>query len=248
MTQQEDTLLRDALILVADDEQDIRSLLRILLEKEGWQVAEAANGREALDIVSRSPKAVSLVVMDIMMPVMDGISAAAALREVTDAPILFLTARSADSDKTAAYQSGGDDYIVKPFHATDLCLKIRAMLSRYVRYRNQIQGKNSVARGENICSVGQDMTVDLQEKVVYKGEHRIPLTDREFALLAFFCAHRGETLTPAMLYEAVWGEPYLHTASNTVIVHIANLRKKLEQGAVGAAHIRTVWGKGYRLD
>ncbi len=236
------------LILVVDDEQDIRALLRILLEKEGLRVTEASNGREAVDAVAENPHAVSLVILDIMMPVMDGVEAAAALREITDVPILFLTARSADSDKEAAYGSGGDDYIVKPFHATDLILKIRAMLSRYVKYRRSaepdLRGKSTQS---HVCTLGGDIQVDPVEKTVYRGDRRVTLTEREFELLWFFCQRRGETLTPADLYEAVWGEPYLSTASNTVIVHIANLRRKLEQSG-GGGIIKTVWGKGYRLD
>ena len=235
------------LILVVDDEQDIRALLRILLEKEGWAVAEASNGKEAVDFVGAHTGAVTLVVMDIMMPVMDGMQAANAIRQMTQAPILFLTARSSDSDKVEAYRSGGDDYIVKPFHATDLRLKIRAMLTRYAMYRDRDVSKRQPSTSQ-VCQIGESIVVNLEEKMVMRDGQRVTLTDREFELLTFFCRHRQETLTPAMLYEAVWGEPYLSTASNTVIVHIANLRKKLEQGSAGSAFIRTVWGKGYRLD
>lgn len=239
-----------ALILVVDDEPDIRALLRILLEKEGWRVAEAADGKEAVDYVNAHAQEVSLVVMDIMMPEMDGISTAAALRDMTDAPILFLTARSSDSDKVAAYRSGGDDYMVKPFHATDLRLKLRAMLTRYTLYLSQQAESRASADKADDCHfvLGDGVCVDTEDKTVYKGKHSVPLTDREFDLLCYFCQHRGEILTPAVLYEEVWGESYLSTASNTVIVHIANLRKKLEMGSIGQTLIRTVWGKGYRLD
>jgi len=185
--------------------------------------------------------------MDIMMPVMDGIEAAQVLRTYTDAPILFLTARSSDSDKIVAYQSGADDYIVKPFHATDLRLKIHAMLQRYAMYRQREKAELGAEQG-SVCHIGQSLVVYLDEKTVVRDGQKIALTDREFELLRFFCLHKHQTLSPATLYEAVWGEPYLHTASNTVIVHIANLRKKLEQGISGTAFIRTVWGKGYRLD
>ena len=238
----------EELILVVDDEQDIRSLLRILLEKEGWGMAEAANGQEAVDFVKHHGKAVSLVILDIMMPVMNGTQAATAIREMTQAPILFLTARSSDSDKILAYRSGADDFIVKPFHATDLRLKIRAMLTRYAMYRAQEGMPKPVSDGGQTCIIGQNIEVHFEQKTVTKDGQKITLTDREFELLKFFCQHKNQTLTPAMLYEAVWGETYLSTASNTVIVHIANLRKKLEQGISGSAGIRTVWGKGYRLE
>ena len=232
-------------ILVVDDEQDIRALLRILLEKEGWQVVEAPNGKEALAYVAEHGDSLSLVVMDIMMPVMDGLAAAAQIRDMTQVPILFLTARSSDNDKITAYRNGGDDYIVKPFHAIDLRLKISAMISRYHMYRNQA---TTPEQPSHIYTIGEGVEVNLEEKVVTRDGQRVVLTDREFEMLKYFCKHQQKTITPAELYEAVWGEPYLNTASNTVIVHIANLRKKLEQGEAGSVFIRTVWGKGYRLE
>lgn len=234
------------MILVVDDEQDIRTLLRILFEKEGWKVAEASNGREALSITECHPEAISLIVMDIMMPVMNGIEAAEKLRLLTGAPILFLTARSSDADKTEAYQSGADDYIVKPFHATDLRLKAHAMISRYRQYRNTLV-RMEATDSEEVYSPATGIEVRFHEKTVLKNGEKVMLTDREYELLCFFCRHRQKTLSPAEIYEAVWEEPYLSTSSNTVIVHIANLRKKLEQDG-GTSFIRTVWGKGYRVD
>ncbi len=234
------------LILVVDDEQDIRTLLRILFEKEGWQVAEAPDGQTALDFVS-THRDVSLVVLDIMMPVMDGIRTAAALRALTDAPILFLTARSSDHDKTEAYRSGGDDYIVKPFHATDLRLKARAMLGRYRLYHETVKEANA-EENQSVLSPTEGIEVYMSENTVLKNGERVILTEREYALLRFFCLNRHRTLSPAEIYETVWEEPYLNTASNTVIVHIANLRKKLETSSSGQSFIRTVWGKGYRID
>lgn len=240
-----DTVSRE-LILVVDDEQDIRTLLRILFEKEGWQVAEAADGQSALDYVGTHGH-VSLVVLDIMMPVMDGIKTAAALRELTDAPILFLTARSSDHDKTEAYRSGGDDYIVKPFHATDLRLKVRAMLGRYRLYHETAKESDAEENREMI-SPAEGIEVYMSENTVLKNGERVILTEREYELLRFFCRNRRRTLSPAEIYETVWEEPYLSTASNTVIVHIANLRKKLETTPTGQSFIRTVWGKGYRIE
>ncbi len=232
-------------ILVVDDESDIRTLLKILFEKEGWCVTEAPNGQAAVDYV-RKHQDISLIVLDIMMPVMDGIQTAKELRPLTDAPILFLTARSSDNDKTSAYRAGADDYIVKPFHATDLRLKVSAMLQRYRLYRERIE---TVPEADShVFLTGADVEVHLGENVVLKHGERVFLTDREYELLCFFCKNRKTTLSPAEIYEAVWEEPYLSTASNTVIVHIANLRKKLDAAPGGQSVIRTVWGKGYRLD
>ena len=232
-------------ILIADDDADIRTLLNILFRKEGWSTVEAANGEEAIACI-RQYEDISLVVLDIMMPVMDGIQTAKTLRSLTDAPILFLTARSSDSDKMNAYRSGGDDYIVKPFHATDLRLKVRAMLERYGRYRRNTS-RNQDEKVANVISPSEGIEVNLSENLVTKNGEEVGLTEREYQLLCFFCHNRKRTLSPSEIYEAVWEEPYLSTSSNTVIVHIANLRKKLEVQS-RQPFIRTVWGKGYRID
>ncbi len=233
------------LILVADDEADIRALLRILLEKDGYRVLEAADGLEALRALRDHPE-VSLILLDIMMPHLDGFETARALRKSTDAPILFLTARSSDTDKTAAYGNGGDDYIVKPFHATDLRLKIRAMLARYEKYR--ARGEESAETADGVIRFTGDVEWNPEEKAIYRLGERVELTEREYLLFARLAESRGENLTPATLYEDVWGEAYLASSSNTVIVHIANLRRKLEKEPSSPALIRTVWGKGYRID
>lgn len=233
------------LILVADDEADIRALLRILLEKDGYRVLEAADGLEALQALRDHPE-VSLILLDIMMPHLDGFETVRALRKSTDAPILFLTARSSDTDKTAAYGNGGDDYIVKPFHATDLRLKIRAMLARYEKYR--ARGEESAETADGVIRFTGDVEWNPEEKAIYRLGERVELTEREYLLFARLAESRGENLTPATLYEDVWGEAYLASSSNTVIVHIANLRRKLEKEPSSPALIRTVWGKGYRID
>lgn len=233
------------LILIADDEADIRALLKILLEKDGYRVLEAADGLEALK-QAKDHENISLILLDIMMPNLDGFETARALRKRTDAPILFLTARSSDADKTTAYGNGGDDYIVKPFHATDLRLKIKAMLRRFELYR----GAGDVPPEENdgIIRFPGEVEWNPEEKSVYKQGERVELTEREYLLFARLASSRGENLTPATLYEDVWGETYLASSSNTVIVHIANLRRKLEKEPSSPVLIRTVWGKGYRVD
>ncbi len=235
-------------ILVADDDADIRRLLNILLTKEGYRVTEAADGREAVAAVEERPD-IALVILDIVMPRMDGFEAAAAIRERTDAPILFLTARSSDTDRMAAYAGGADDYIVKPFHATDLRLKIGAMLKRYDRYRTQYPAvPTSPESAEDGIHLPGDILWKPTEQSVSRAGERIVLTEREYALFARLCRSRGENVTPATLYEDVWGEAYLASSSNTVIVHIANLRRKLERDPSSPELIRTVWGKGYRID
>lgn len=221
-------------ILVADDEPDIRSLLKIVLEKEGYTVIEAEDGEQAVSLV-KSDSALSLVIMDIMMPKMNGVSAAAEIRAVSSVPILFLTAKSADTDKVLAFGSGGDDYIVKPFYATDLKLRVSALLRRWNQYR--------VA--EEIEEPQPVWEIDEEEKMLCRNGERVLLTEKEFELFTLLYRDRGRTFSPVEIYETVWKEAFLPSSSNTVLVHIANLRKKLGDDQ---SLIRTVWGKGYVID
>ena len=221
-------------ILVVDDEPDIRELLKIVLEKDGYTVVEAENGEQAVELV-RSDSTLSLVIMDIMMPKMDGVNAAAEIRAASSLPILFLTAKSADTDKVLAFGSGGDDYIVKPFYATDLKLRVSALLRRWNQYRVE----------ETVQEVHHEPEINAEEKAVYKNGERVPLTEKEFELFALMYGSRGRTFSPVELYETVWKETFLPSSSNTVLVHIANLRKKLGDDQ---NMIRTVWGKGYVID
>lgn len=221
-------------ILVVDDEPDIRELLKIVLEKDGYTVVEAENGEQAVELV-RSDSTLSLVIMDIMMPKMNGVNAAAEIRAASSLPILFLTAKSADTDKVLAFGSGGDDYIVKPFYATDLKLRVSALLRRWNQYRVE----------ETVQGVHHEPEINAEEKAVYKNGERVPLTEKEFELFALMYGSRGRTFSPVELYETVWKETFLPSSSNTVLVHIANLRKKLGDDQ---NMIRTVWGKGYVID
>ena len=222
-------------ILVVDDEPDIRGLLKIVLEKDGYEVIEAENGKMAVELV-KSDSSLSLVIMDIMMPQMDGVSAAAEIRSASSLPILFLTAKSADTDKVMAFGSGGDDYIVKPFYATDLKLRVSALLRRWNQYRSL----GDVAQEEH-----HEPEINAEEKALYRNGERVALTEKEYELFALLSGSRGRTFSPVELYETVWKETYLPSSSNTVLVHIANLRKKLGDSQ---NMIRTVWGKGYVID
>ena len=223
-------------ILVVDDEPDIRQLLKIVLEKDGYAVIEAANGEQAVELV-KSDASLSLILMDIMMPKMNGVDAAAEIREASSLPILFLTAKSADSDKMLAFGSGGDDYIVKPFYATDLKLRVSALLRRWTQYRSAQDAPQEEVRREP--------EINAEEKAVYKNGEKVTLTEKEYELFALMISSRGRTFSPVELYETVWKETYLPSSSNTVLVHIANLRKKLGDDQ---NMIRTVWGKGYVID
>lgn len=222
-------------ILVVDDDPDIRELLQLLLERKGYQVEEAASGREALRRL-RTDDAFDLVILDIMMPQIDGVETCRAIRTFSAVPILFLTARSQLHDKSEAYSSGGDDFLTKPFSGTELTLKVESLLRRYCVYK----GKQELM--ENIS-----LQLDEGRRCVIKNGCDVELTIKEFEILQFFFLRRGKTVSVKTVYESVWGEKYLTTSTNTVMVHILNLRKKLEEDPANPKLIRTVWGKGYQF-
>lgn len=226
-------------VLIVDDEPDIRQLVGLLLRAGGYDTVEAADGAAAVECMREDP-AIDLMILDIMMPGMDGVAACRAIRQFSAVPALFLTARTQDADKAAAYAGGGDDYLGKPFSQQELLLKVGSLIRRWCVYR----GKEKLA---NTQTVG-DVTVDLKARAVYKNGQNVGVTDREYEILVYFLAHRGAPVDAKTLYENVWKEQHLPSATNTVMVHILNLRKKLEDDAAQPRIIKTVWGKGYQLD
>ena len=224
-------------ILVVDDEQDIRRIIRILLESSGYQVAEAPNGLAAVEYIRQQPN-VDLVLMDIMMPGRNGIEASRAIRERCSAPILFLTAKTQERDKLEAYQAGGDDYLAKPFSHAELMMKVESLLRRYRVYKGKTSGQLLRA----------DVMLDEPGRRVLRGGRPVELTETEFEILCFLAARRGSVVSVEQIYEGVWHEKYMPSSTNTVMVHIVNLRKKLEEDPANPRLIRTVWGKGYQID
>ena len=222
-------------ILAVDDEPDLRSLLRILLKNKGYEVLEAASGQEAVELVRSEPR-IDLVIMDIMMPGLNGVQACAEIRKFSTVPMLFLTAKSQLADKAEAYASGGDDYLAKPFSQNELMMKVESLTRRYRIYK-----------GKKDTAVGPDITLDESRSCAIRNGQKIDLTDKEFAILRFFFRNRGKTLDVQTVYEGVWGEKFLPSSNNTVMVHILNLRKKLELDPANPKLIRTVWGKGYQF-
>ena len=223
-------------ILVVDDEPDLRDVLRILLEANHYRVTEAANAEQALARV-QSDRTIQLVLLDVMLPDLSGVEICRRIREMTNIPVIFLTALSRDQDKSQAYRSGGDDYLSKPFSRAELLLKVESQLRRYQVYQGKDRGEQEAA--------GQ---LRVENERVYWNGSRIDLTDKEQKIVAFLWAHRGQVCSVADIYESVWQERYLATSSNTVMVHILNLRKKLESNPAQPALIRTIWGKGYQID
>ena len=226
-------------ILIADDESEIRKILRLLLQKKGYDVCEAVNGAEAIERAREGD--IDLIIMDIMMPRVSGIDATVAIREFSTVPILFLTARSLDADKERAYLGGGDDYLVKPFSSTELMLKVASLLRRYTVYR----GKEEEGY---IISLPCSVEVDMGTKTVRRAGEEVVLRDKESEMFFYLLSRRGVTVETDKIFEEVWGEKAMPSSANNVMVNMLNLRKKLEDNPSNPKLIKTVWGKGYRFD
>ena len=224
-------------ILICDDEKDIVSALRIYLEAEGYNVREAYDGLEALDILGREE--IHLVLLDVMMPKLDGIATMARLRESSNVPVIMLTAKSEDTDKVLGLNVGADDYVTKPFNPIELCARVRAMLRRYM----QLGGS---AAAEGVLNIGPISLDDKAKEVTRDGE-RVSLTPTEFEVLRFLMQHAGEVFSPRELYRRVWnGEPY--GAENTVSVHVRHIREKIEIDPASPRWLKAVWGQGYKFE
>ena len=226
-------------IMIADDEADIRKILRLLLEKKGYTVDEASNGQDAVEKARAG--GIDLVIMDIMMPYLSGIEATAAIREFSTVPILFLTARSLESDKEAAYLGGGDDYIVKPFSSAELILKVESLIRRYTVYKGK-------AECDGVIKLPCSVEVEPASRVIRRRGEEITLRDKESEIFFYLLSHRGEVVDTDRIYEDVWGERAMPSSSNNVMVNMLNLRKKIEDNPSNPKIIKTVWGKGYRFD
>lgn len=226
-------------VLVCDDEKDIVSALRIYLTAEGYQVYEAGNGKEALEVLSREE--IHLVLMDIMMPVMDGITAMVKLREQSNVPVIMLTARSEDTDKVLGLNIGADDYVTKPFNPVEVQARVKSQLRRYM----QLGGGVKPAQGETL-SIGGIELDDRTKEVTLDGE-KAALTPTEYDILKLLMENPGKVYSPVQIYAAVWNDsPY--GTENTVAVHIRHLREKLEYNPAEPRYLKSVWGRGYKLE
>ena len=228
-------------ILIVDDEADIRRVLKLVLSGAGYDTITASDGEAAVNIL-RDNKDIDLCIMDIMMPRLSGIEATVEIRKFSSVPILFLTAKSLASDKTSAYSSGGDDYIVKPFSAGELLLKVEALTRRYNSY-----SAKDIDETEGVRLPG-GITVNMEKREVLKNGARIEIRDKEMDVFFYLVKNRGRCVSSEEIYESVWGEMPLPSSNNNITVHILNLRRKLEENFSSPNLIRTVWGRGYQID
>lgn len=227
-------------ILVADDEYEIRRILRILLENQGHTVIEVPDGEAAVK-AARENEDIDICIMDIMMPKVSGVEATESIRRFSDVPVLFLTAKSLDSDKESAYSSGGDDYVVKPFSPRELLMKVDALTRRYNLYSHK------ELDGDAVRLPGGIILSPSKREVIKNGE-LLDIRDKELDVFIYLVKQKGKAVNAKELYEAVWGEIALPSSNNTVTVHILNLRRKLEDDPSIPKLIRTVWGRGYQVD
>ncbi len=225
-------------ILVVDDNPDLREVISIFLGGEGYEVVTASDGEEALSLMDST---IDLVILDVMMPGMSGYKVCAEIREKSMAPVLFLTAKTQDSDKSMGFSSGGDDYLSKPFSYNELLARIKALLRRYYVY----SGKS---KEESNYVSALDLLINTEYNEVKKGETEIALTDIEYKILLLLASHKRRIFSVQNIYESIWDEPYYYTANNTVMVHIRKLRSKIEDDPQNPKYIKTVWGKGYRVE
>lgn len=233
--------MKNSRILMVDDNPEIREVVTILLEGEGFITEEAGDGSTALEKIKE--QAYDLILLDVMMPGLNGYQTCVEIRRLTNAPILFLSARSQVEDKTMGFLSGGDDYLPKPFSYQELLGRVKALVRRYQIY----QGKPEAERPDLILKAG-NVEVSQETGVVRRNGKEIALTDTEFAILCLLLKHRKQIFSVERLYEAIWEEPYYYGASNIVMVHIRNLRSKIEEDSHNPKIIRTVWGRGYRCE
>ncbi|MCX7904831.1 MAG: response regulator transcription factor [Caloramator sp.] len=222
-------------ILVVDDEKEIRDILDIYLKNEGYKVFHASNGIEALEILNNTN--IDLVITDIMMTGLDGISLCNEIRKNYFMPIIILSAKDDEKDKLLGLSSGAEDYVTKPFSIIELVARVKSQLRRYKRYNTQ--------NNDIIIEIG-DLKINTETRQVFVKGKEVILTAKEFGILELLARNKGIVMSIRKIYETVWGEEFFK-ADNTVMVHIANIRQKIEDDPKNPIYIKTVWGVGYKI-
>lgn len=224
-------------ILVCDDEKDIVSALKIYLTADGYQIFEAYNGKEALEIIKNQE--VHLVLMDIMMPEMDGITAMIKIREISNVPVILLTAKSEDTDKILGLTVGADDYVTKPFNPVEIQARVKSQLRRYMQLGGGSMKQDTLVIG--------GIELDDRTKEVSLDGEKVSLTRTEYDILKLLMEHPGQVFSPNQIYEKVWNDNPFGT-ENTVAVHIRHLREKIEINPAEPRYLKVVWGRGYKIE
>jgi len=232
----------DYKILICDDDGDILNALEIYLRQEGYEIVKAANGREAVEAARHG--GVHLILLDVMMPEMDGIQAAVKIREFSNVPIVFLSAKSEDTDRILGLNMGGDDYVTKPFNPVELMARVKAALRRYARLGGMAAEAASSPKG-HIYQTGGLVVDDSKKRVTVDGEEK-SLTAIEYNILLLLISNQDRVFSSDQIYEVVWNEPAFHV-SKTVSVHIRNIREKIEINPKDPRYLKVVYGLGYKV-
>ncbi len=226
-------------ILICDDERDIVSALKIYLGAEGFECLEAYDGAEALKILGM--ETVQAVLLDIMMPIMDGITALHYIRQEYNVPVILLTAKGEEADKVLGLNVGADDYVTKPFNPAEVVARVKAQVRRYTRL-----GGGAECDGEGLLSAG-DIEMNLKQRAVYVSGEPVSLTATEYDILRLLMGHPGQIFTSREIYRLVWKEPFMG-GDNTIAVHIRHLREKIEINPAEPRYLKVVWGRGYKIE
>jgi len=227
-------------ILVCDDDSTIVDAIGIYLENEGYTVIKAFNGREALELLERGDRDIHLVIMDIMMPQMDGISVTRQLRaRLNNVPLILLSAKSEDHDKILGLNMGADDYVTKPFNPLELIARVKSLLRRYTTL-GSLEPRNHVYRSGGLM-------LDDESKTVTVDGEEVHLTPVQYRILKLLLANAGRVFTIEEIYEKVWKEPAFRP-ENTVAVHISKIREKIEINPREPKYLKVVWGIGYKIE
>ena len=234
--------MEQSTIVIVDDDEEIKEVVSVLLSSEGYRVLKAGSGNEAVALLESGEEKIDLIILDVMMPDMDGYQVCRKIKELSIVPVLFLTAKSREQDMVDSFLSGGDDYIAKPFSYAELVARVGALLRRFEEYRNGGRKKEE----EEIVRIG-DICIDKKMLSVTKEDKEIELTNTEYGILLLLAENRGRVFSLQEIYENVWKDMFLRTASNTVMVHIRNLREKLRIKDEDEL-IKNKWGKGYYIE
>lgn len=223
-------------ILIVEDEEDIRHLLSVNLSNQGYNIIEASNGIEALELFYKND--IDLIIIDVMMPIMDGFKTVSKIRKTSKVPVIFLTARDDETDKILGFGLGADDYVVKPFSIAEVISRVQAHLRRYIEY-----GVNN----SNKAITNGSITIDTENYIATKNNMDIDLNPKELKILSLFMENIGRVYTKKQIYENVWEDMY-HGDDNTIMVHISHIREKIEDDPKKPRYIKTIRGIGYRME
>lgn len=227
-------------ILIIDDDKEISELIEIYLSNEGFKVFKAFSGEEGLELLVKHD--ISLVILDIMMPGIDGIETCIRIRKTRNIPIIMLSAKSQDMDKILGLGSGADDYMVKPFNPMELVARVNSQLRRYI----YLNSNNSEDKSESTIRI-KDIEINKYNHQVFKLDKEISLTPTEFSILILLAENLGKVFSAEEIFEKVWKEKYMEL-NNTVMVHMWRLREKIEENPKEPKVIETVWGVGYKIE